>query len=216
MLSFPELEALGCCTCPIQTPFQLQRLATLRCFVLVNLVITPHEDGTLPPLTELTLEWVGNFNAWWLPPKMLGCLRLLVRTSLRDETTQTRIIKVNNPLLLVATGFINSDPTGRLGAASRLSGPSTSTSISASRPQRHDNGLTPHNSAKARLLDFPRDPLDAVACSNPGQIFRRARAPSPARRRSRASCICYVREYAYFHSSNRSGELSYFSCFHSR
>jgi hypothetical protein len=113
VLSLPQLEAMGCCSCPINTPFQLQRLTTMRRFVLVNLIIAPEEDGTLPPLMELTLERVAEFDSIWFPPSLLASLRKLDTRSLPNETTQAiaSVLQVSPSLLLISLPLTDWDPT---------------------------------------------------------------------------------------------------------
>lgn len=87
VLSLTNLEALGGYGGPV-VPLELHRRPSLRRLVLGDYIVSTHEDGTLPSLTELTLETVSGFTTAWFPPKLLGCLETLVLLWLDEETTQ--------------------------------------------------------------------------------------------------------------------------------
>lgn len=76
ILALPALETLDCRNAPV-VPLQLQRMRSLRRLKVAEYRIIASEDGSLPPLEHLELEFVTDITEDWLAPSLLRSLRML-------------------------------------------------------------------------------------------------------------------------------------------
>lgn len=76
ILALPALETLDCHFGPV-VPIQLQRSKSLRRFKAAEFGILASEDGSLPPLEYLDLEFVSGITEDWLTPSLMRSLKTL-------------------------------------------------------------------------------------------------------------------------------------------